>query len=259
MRYAGFWIRVLASLFDSIFIILLSLPTYLLNDPYEFIAQLVVAFLYETILTSGEHQATWGKRLMGLKVTNLRGGRLSYEKSVGRYIGKLLSTFTLFIGFVMVAFTDRKQGLHDRLADTLVIFREDPDEMLSSQSNVSRNLQIDTALSVRDRSGWVMAGFDESGHVRRFRFDYSDDRLVSDRGLRIGRSESENDLIVPDGSVSRVHAKLFLRGGQLFLEDLGSRNGSFIGGVRLHPGEGLVVHGDQEVRFGDVTFSVGKE
>jgi len=196
---------------------------------------------------------------MGLKVMGLGGERLSYGNSVGRYFGKLISALTLFIGFIMVAFTDRKQGLHDRLADTLVVFEESEETSSSSQVGGLKSHQEQNSFRSRGGSGWVMAGFDESGHVRRFRFDHTDEKLSPNRGLRIGRSEDQNDFVVSNGSVSRAHARLFLREGRLFLEDLGSRNGSFIGGVRLGPGEGIEVHGDQELRFGDVTFSIGKE
>ena len=66
-------------------------------------------------------QATPGKMAMGLVVTNQRGGRISYLQALGRFAGKYLSALILLIGFIMVAFTERKQGLHDLLAQTLVV------------------------------------------------------------------------------------------------------------------------------------------
>lgn len=261
MRFAGFWIRVVASMLDSMFIVVLSLPTYFFGEPYGFLSQIVIAFLYESLLTCGEHQATWGKRLMGLKVINADGGRLTFGASVGRYAGKILSTLTFFIGFLMVAFTDRKQGLHDRLADTFVVLSADRHVRVdrSPQVAVSALNHPIGSISTRLDVGWVMAGFDESGHVQRFSFSNTDARLSSERGLRIGRSERENDFVVLDGSVSRVHARLYLKDGVLLLEDLGSRNGSFVGGTRISAGQARALYGDQEIRFGDVTFSVGKE
>ena len=80
-----------------------------------------IAFLYFAVLESSEHQATWGKRLIGLRVTDLDGGRISFGRATGRFFAKFVSYLTLFIGFLMQPFTKRKQALHDILAGTLVV------------------------------------------------------------------------------------------------------------------------------------------
>ena len=59
--------------------------------------------------------------LFGLKVTDLEGGRISFLGAVGRYLGKLLSGLFFCLGYIMVAFSKKKQGLHDHIASTLVI------------------------------------------------------------------------------------------------------------------------------------------
>jgi hypothetical protein len=261
VRYGGFWIRAIAASLDSFFIVLLSLPMFLLGDEFQVLGQLIVGFLYETLLTSGEKQATWGKQLLGLKVTNLNGSRISYGKSVGRYFGKLLSTLTFFVGFLMAAFTDRKQALHDRLVDSLVLIPQG-DSSLDQQNQCSQRgvLPEPTVQGIEhSEGGWVIAGFDESGHVRRFLFQMSDDRLSGDNGIRIGRSEVVNDFVISDSSVSRTHARFVKIGRELFLEDLGSKNGTFIGNIKLDTGSRQRIYGDQDLRFGDVTFSVGKD
>jgi len=58
--------------------------------------------------------------IFGMKVTDLNGNRISFARATGRHFAKWLSTLILWIGFIMVGFTDRKQGLHDMLAGTLV-------------------------------------------------------------------------------------------------------------------------------------------
>jgi uncharacterized RDD family membrane protein YckC len=58
--------------------------------------------------------------IFGMKVTDLHGNRISFARATGRHFAKILSTMILFIGFIMVGFTERKQGLHDILAGTLV-------------------------------------------------------------------------------------------------------------------------------------------
>jgi uncharacterized RDD family membrane protein YckC len=59
--------------------------------------------------------------VLGLKVTDLQGNRISFGRATGRYFGMILSTMICFIGFIMVAFTEKKQGLHDILAGALVV------------------------------------------------------------------------------------------------------------------------------------------
>jgi uncharacterized RDD family membrane protein YckC len=81
----------------------------------------VVAWIYEAWMTSSDRQATVGKIAVGLKVTDLNGQRISFARATGRHFAKILSAMILMIGFIMVAFTERKQGLHDLLAGTLVV------------------------------------------------------------------------------------------------------------------------------------------
>jgi len=72
-------------------------------------------------MESSARQGTIGKSLLGLRVTDFEGNRISLLRAVGRYFAKIISAFILLIGFIMVAFTEKKQGLHDMLAGTLVL------------------------------------------------------------------------------------------------------------------------------------------
>ena len=59
---------------------------------------------------------------LGIKVTDLNGRRIGFGKATGRYFGMiLLSSVTLGIGLIMIAFTEKKQGLHDKMAGCLVV------------------------------------------------------------------------------------------------------------------------------------------
>ena len=78
-------------------------------------------WLYEALLTASSWQGTIGKRVLRLKVTDEAGNRISFGRSTGRFFAKILSYATLWIGFIMVAFTDKKRGLHDILAGTVVV------------------------------------------------------------------------------------------------------------------------------------------
>jgi uncharacterized RDD family membrane protein YckC len=72
-------------------------------------------------MESSSSQATIGKMLMGIKVTDMDGKRITFGRASGRFFGKVLSKLILYIGFIMAAFTEKKQGLHDILAETLVL------------------------------------------------------------------------------------------------------------------------------------------
>jgi uncharacterized RDD family membrane protein YckC len=82
---------------------------------------IVGAWLYFAKLESGPHQSTYGKRILGLKVTDLSGERLGFGRASGRFFGKIISGMTFYIGFIMAGFTEKKQALHDMIAGTLVV------------------------------------------------------------------------------------------------------------------------------------------
>ena len=82
---------------------------------------LILNWIYYAVMESSSTQATLGKMALGIKVVDLEGHRISFTKATGRYFGKFISLLILFVGFIMVAFTKKKQGLHDIMAGCLVI------------------------------------------------------------------------------------------------------------------------------------------
>jgi uncharacterized RDD family membrane protein YckC len=79
------------------------------------------ALFYFATQESSEAQATFGKRALGIKVTDLEGRRISFKHAMGRWFAAALSYMSIYIGFLMAGFTQRKQGLHDVIASTLVV------------------------------------------------------------------------------------------------------------------------------------------
>ena len=77
--------------------------------------------LYYALMESSKYQATVGKIVMGIKVVNKQGQGLDFSKALLRNLSKILSAFILGIGYIMIVFDDRKQGLHDKIADTFVV------------------------------------------------------------------------------------------------------------------------------------------
>lgn len=81
----------------------------------------VLSWLYEALQESSPAQATIGKRALGIIVTDEAGQRISFGRATGRHFGKYLSALIILIGFIMAAFTQKKQALHDIMAGTLVM------------------------------------------------------------------------------------------------------------------------------------------
>jgi len=133
-RYAGFWMRFWAYLLDIIVIgsierILIHPLFRVLDIPLgEFnmfapvsIASAVIFYLYFVLMTKYFKQ-TLGKMVFGIKVINLKNGELSWGTILFReWIGRFISGTILFIGYIIVAFLPKKQGLHDLFTDTTVI------------------------------------------------------------------------------------------------------------------------------------------
>jgi uncharacterized RDD family membrane protein YckC len=156
VRYAGFWRRFIASVLDGLILgavfgmlmFIFGIGMWSASSPmhggnyYDPGAQaafagammstwaiyFVGAWLYFALMESSKNQATLGKMALGLRVTELDGRRISFGRATGRYFAKILSTMTLMIGYIMAAFTSKKQALHDFVAGTMV---------LSKQSTVS--------------------------------------------------------------------------------------------------------------------------
>jgi uncharacterized RDD family membrane protein YckC len=85
---------------------------------------LIGQWLYYAYLESGEKQATWGKQVLGIYVTDLSGNRVTFARASGRYFARLITgMIPLAIGYIMAGFTERKQALHDMIASCLVLRR----------------------------------------------------------------------------------------------------------------------------------------
>ena len=154
--FGGFWIRAAAFIVDAIII---SIPISIVSipftgyctfkllpyaDEYNYtqtistemasalflcwgialflqIFSLADFWLYFAFLESSSKQATWGKQLFGLRVTDAYGQRLTFARATGRTFAKILSYMTFYVGFMMAGWTRHKRALHDMVAGTLVM------------------------------------------------------------------------------------------------------------------------------------------
>ena len=134
LEYVGFWPRVGASLIDTLLIVVITVPLvtwvygvdYWVSDemirgPADFVINWVLPAI-AVVLFWIYRQATPGKIAIGARIVDARTGQPpSTGQLVGRYLGYYLSTLVLFLGFIWVAFDERKQGWHDKLAGTVVV------------------------------------------------------------------------------------------------------------------------------------------
>jgi uncharacterized RDD family membrane protein YckC len=142
-NYAGFWLRFVAYLIDSLLIGLVFMPlglvlvfwlsanqgnidegtlaTFQVINMLINLVSIVVTWLYSAWLESSSWQGTVGKKVVGLRVTDMSGNRISFGRATGRHFGKIISSMICLVGFIMAAFTEKRQALHDMLAATLVV------------------------------------------------------------------------------------------------------------------------------------------
>ena len=143
LDYAGFWNRFAAFSIDTVVTVigglLIAAPIFAFvllsilggsddSDAMFPALQLinnligaVASWLYFALMESSRYQGTVGKLVVQIKVTDLEGNQLTFRRATGRYFGKFLSGLLLGIGYLMAAFTDKKQALHDMLAGCLVV------------------------------------------------------------------------------------------------------------------------------------------
>jgi uncharacterized RDD family membrane protein YckC len=136
IRFAGFWMRFWAYLLDLI--VIGSIERLIINPLFrifeiplmEFnmfapisIASAIIFYLYFVLMTKYFHQ-TLGKMVFGLRVVDLKSEKLSWGTILFReWIGRFISA-TIVVGYIVVAFLPKKQGLHDLFTDTSVIHVE---------------------------------------------------------------------------------------------------------------------------------------
>jgi uncharacterized RDD family membrane protein YckC len=123
LSFAGFWIRLVAWFIDWVVSAIAVAVASRILGPIGALLLLPLVLLYFPVMESSESQATLGKRICGLVVTDTRGERIFFGQAVLRYLAKVLSTIVFGIGFLMIAFHPRKRGLHDIIAGTLVLHR----------------------------------------------------------------------------------------------------------------------------------------
>lgn len=137
LEYAGFWIRVWASVIDSVLVAIVILPVLtavygsgywsssrFIQGPVDFLLSWVAPAI-AVVLFWVSRQATPGKMAVGARIVDAKTGeKPSTAQLIVRYAGYYVAMIPLFLGFFWVAFDARKQGWHDKLAGTVVVRRK---------------------------------------------------------------------------------------------------------------------------------------
>lgn len=121
MQYSSFGKRFLAYIVDAALVFILSLIINRVIPYIGWIISLCFSFLYYTMFICSEAQATPGKFLVKIKVTDIEGNRLTVKKSILRFFASWLSGLLLCFGYILSLFTSKKQTLHDLIMETVVI------------------------------------------------------------------------------------------------------------------------------------------
>lgn len=133
VEYAGFWVRLLASILDSLLLMMVAVPLLLMfSGPGVLFATESPGLAYDLInyglpvvavvLFWRYRAATPGKIMMDIYIVDADTLRQpSFGRLILRYLGYYVSIFTLFLGFFWIGWDKRKQGFHDKIAKTVVI------------------------------------------------------------------------------------------------------------------------------------------
>ena len=141
--FKGFWIRVVASILDAIilsivFIFLAVFTLFFFGSLFGEVAgftmlllfvlgAIILVLLYKPLMEASDYQSTFGKYFLNMKIVDKEGRKITFTKSFIRSIVYLLHTAIPFLNtvswlaFLMIGFTEYKQGLHDFLAETYVV------------------------------------------------------------------------------------------------------------------------------------------
>jgi len=140
-QYAGFWVRVVATIIDTVLVMLITSPMLVSVYGWDYFdegksriiagpAEILIGWVLPAIAVIVfwmKKQATPGKMALSLRILDADSGhKPSAAQFVGRYLGYLVSMLPFFLGLIWVAFDKRKQGWHDKLAGTVVVKVKNP-------------------------------------------------------------------------------------------------------------------------------------
>jgi len=143
IRYAGFWIRVLAFVLDTLILTVIGMlllviavvfvattqylsgaaaPDFSSLDGFSRFAPSIIDLIYYVYFPASRWQATPGKRICRIYIIRVDGGRVTAWLALGRLLAYLVSALPLFLGYFMIGWTKQKTALHDLICGTRVVY-----------------------------------------------------------------------------------------------------------------------------------------
>ena len=235
MEYASIENRLLAMIIDSIILSCVIGIVWTLIGA----SSTVTSILYFATLEGSSMQATLGKKVMGIKVVNCNGDRLSVGEALIRSVSRILSGFILCIGYFMAFGDDNRQTLHDKIAGTYVVTADTSKGYVNNNPPASPNINI---VSKNKLINPCIVGI--SGQFA------GSCTGVDERGISFGRDRIACQIAFSENTpgVSRHHCVISFNPitNMFILNDLGSTYGTFLENgnqvligqpVALKPGE----------------------
>ena len=147
--YASVWKRFTAFLIDlAVFVILFWVFAQTLNLATASLVLLVIVWLYYALLESSPLQASLGKIIVGIKVVDKKGKKLSFWQATERILSKLITNVTFYFGFFIAAFDKKKRTLHDRVARSRVVTKEAEFDPGTIEEETEDSLTLITVISI---------------------------------------------------------------------------------------------------------------
>ncbi len=239
MNYGSIGKRLVALLIDSFLTYVIGVALIIWTGAWYFgFSSVLISAAYFILFEGGKWKATPGKKLMGLVVTDENGFGIDYGQAALRFLGRLLNTVTLGIGYLIALFDDKNRTLHDHLAKTLVLEGES-----SSAGSVSAGA-----------SGHSVVGV--TGELAGMRFP------ITGNGIMIGRDEVTCQVVLRrSAGVSRLHCLVSYNpaSNMFIISDRNSKYGTFTGsGVRVTPNKSVALRSGERFYLGnkDTMFEV---
>lgn len=234
MSYASFGKRFFALIIDSI---IMSIIGSIFIFTWGYLGYLggswLIGAAYFILLEGGSWHATLGKRAMGIIVVDASGQGISYGTAALRYIGKIISSAIIGIGYLMAAFSDTCQALHDKIANTYV---------------------IEASLAVQNRTQPLCNG--KLGQLIGISGEYSGKSIDIDfNGVMLGRDDVSCKVVffqsTPGISRHHCHVKYNPQTGMFIINDLGSTYGTYSEkGTRIQSGQSIALKNGERFYLG---------
>ncbi len=158
LKYAGIWIRTFATIIDGIIVSVITAPLPYLFYGSEALffkkmfwagefdilgpADFLISYVFPVVVVLlfwSHYQATPGKLLFSIKIVDADTGKKpTIGRFIIRYIGYIPSVAVLFLGIFWLAFDIRKQGWHDKMANTVVVRKTNTEEKVQFKKKVKK-------------------------------------------------------------------------------------------------------------------------